>query len=199
MDVVILAAGYSSRTHQFKLAYEFNGQSLLSMLIDRFYPICDNLIVVGGHYYDAVKTLIRGYEKVRLVKNERYSLGMFSSIQCGVKAVHGDFFIMPGDTPLVQRETLERMVSYFHASNKGDFDLLIPSFGGKGGHPLLFRHYLKDALLLESPESNLRDFKKKVKLSFLETEDEGIHFDIDTEEAFEEAVKIYEKRCSGEN
>lgn len=199
MDAIILAAGYSSRTNTYKMALVINRKPILSHIIETFYPFCENLIVVGGHYFDATKALTKPYSKVKLIKNERYDLGMFSSIKVGVSETNGDFFITPGDYPLVSKFTCEQMTHQFLKSKENGYDILIPTYIGKRGHPILLTKNLKEPLLMEGDNSNLRIFQKRHKMDFLEVKDEGILLDIDTMEDYHNLNKINEKRCAYED
>lgn len=199
MDAIILAAGYSSRTNTYKMALEINRKSILSHTIETFYPFCENLIVVGGHYFDATKALVKPYSKVKLIKNERYDLGMFTSIKVGVSETNGDFFITPGDYPSISKTTCEQMINQLSKSKEKGYDILIPTYIGKRGHPILLTINLKEPLLMEGDDSNLRNFQKHYRIDFLEVKDEGILLDIDTLEDYHKLNKISEKRCAYED
>lgn len=195
MDAVLLAAGYSSRTHTNKMTLEINGQSILSHIIETFYPFCENIIVVGGHYYDATKELVRQYSHVKLIKNERYDLGMFTSIKAGVRETEGDFFITPGDYPLILRATCEQMKNHFLKRGQKGHDILIPTYNEKRGHPILLCKSLKEPLLKEGDDSNLRVFKERYSVDYLEVKDRGIIMDLDTMKDYQKLIKLKEERC----
>ncbi|MBC7960472.1 MAG: nucleotidyltransferase family protein [Vallitaleaceae bacterium] len=199
MDAILLAAGYSSRTQTNKMALEIGSKSVISHLIETFYPTCENIIVVGGHYYDATAALVKQYSKVKLVRNDQYELGMFTSIKVGVKEVQGDFFITPGDYPLVTKKTIEQMRAHFEQSKQAGTEILIPTYLAQRGHPILLSSRLKEPLILESQDSSLRIFKDRYQVEELEVEDSGILLDIDSMEDYKDLVKLYEERCQSEN
>ena len=106
VDAVILAAGYSSRAGDFKPALDLFGKSILQRCIESMSDLCENIIVVGGHQIKIIRELTKDLPKVKVVKNEHFELGMFSSVRRGIKEVSSDrFFIIPGDQPLVRPET----------------------------------------------------------------------------------------------
>jgi len=132
VDAVILAAGYSSRVGDFKPALNLYGKSILQRCIESMSDFCENIIVVGGHQYDVICDIVRDIPKVKTVKNEHFKLGMFSSVRSGIKEVTSNrFFIIPGDQPVVKKETFKELLDH-------EGDIIIPRYKGKKGHPVLF-------------------------------------------------------------
>ncbi len=188
LDAVILAAGYSSRAEGFKMGFRLDQKALLQHVIESFYPICDQIIVVGGYQHEKLLPLIQPYqEKVRLVINKDFTKGMFSSVQTGVKEVTADrFFLTPGDYPLINTKLCQ-----FLAQTKED--VIIPSFQRKGGHPVLLSKQCIEGLMAEKDTGNLKDFLKRFPISYVTVEEEGILMDLDTKEDY---FKIQQKMNS---
>lgn len=172
-DAVILAAGYSSRVGANKMALTINNQSILSYVIQTFYPFCERIVVVGGHHYAEIKELVKNYNKVILVKNEQYDLGMFSSVQRGVAEVENDFFLTPGDYPMILPSTCEQLL-------QGKGDIVVPIYKGRKGHPIFMKKALISSLLKEPITSNLKLFRDRQFLTYIEVLDEGVLLDVDT-------------------
>lgn len=172
-DAIVLAAGYSSRTNNNKLLLTINQQSILLKTILAFYPICEKIIVVGGHYYEDIKEIIKSYSKVILVKNEQYHLGMFSSVKRGVAEVDCDFFITPGDYPLIKPSTCELL-------KRGSKDISVPVYNQRKGHPIFIKKKLIQTLLDEPITSNLKLFRDRQQVEYIDVDDEGVLIDIDT-------------------
>lgn len=172
-DAVILAAGYSSRAKTNKMALMINQQSILSRIIETFYPLSEKIVIVGGHHFDEMKKLVSDYEKVTLVKNENYDLGMFSSVKRGVAEMENDFFLTPGDYPMIHSSTCKKLML-------GTGDMVIPTYNGRKGHPVFIKKELIASLIKEPVSSNLKNFRDRQHLSYIPVEDEGILLDVDT-------------------
>ena len=187
VDGVILAAGYSSRAGDFKPGLDLFGKSILQRTIDSMSELCENIIVVGGHQYDVICEIVKDTPKVETVKNDHVELGMFYSVKTGIKAVRSDrFFIIPGDQPVVRPETYKTLIGY-------NVDIVIPSYRGKKGHPVLFRSELIPEILSWADTKILRNYihsKDQVKL--VDVDDPGIGLDVDTVDDYEK-IKTYFK------
>lgn len=175
LDAVILAAGYSSRAEGFKMEFQLEKKAVLQHVIESFYPICDQIIVVGGYQHEKLEPLIQPYkEKVKLVINKDFAQGMFSSVQTGVKEVSAErFFLTPGDYPLINTRLCQLLA-------ETNADVIIPSFHMKGGHPVLLSNNCIKELLAENKTGNLKEFLKRFPISYVTVEEEGILMDIDT-------------------
>lgn len=175
VDAVILAAGYSNRAEGFKMQFVLEEKAVLQHVIEAFLPVCNNIFVVGGYQYEKLLPLIAPYEnQVKLVVNDSFDNGMFSSVKAGASIVKSDqFFLTPGDCPLITEEICRTLLE----ANK---EFVIPSFQKKGGHPVLLPSSCIKDLLLEGNESNLKLFLKKQSIQYVEIQDDGIMYDLDT-------------------
>lgn len=184
-EVVILAAGYSSRVGKNKMELPIDDKPILSYVIEAFYPLCDKINVVGGHYFEEVKSITDTYEKVNLIRNNDYALGMFSSILCGIKDVSGNCLITPGDYPLITTEIVEII-----ANTPGDF--VVPTYKKQGGHPVKLSKKTINLLKKEEASSNLKVFRDKCDIVFVEVSEPSILLDIDTMESYKKVKLIKE-------
>jgi len=191
-DAVVLAAGYSSRMGTGKMAMAINNTTVLGSVIETLLDVCGKIVVVGGHDYKSIETIIKKYNGVMLVENKDYDLGMFSSVKRGVKEMTGDFFLIPGDYPAVKQSTYLSLI-------KGAGDFVVPVYKGRKGHPVLIKGNLIPALNSEPVESNLKVFRDGCKTDFIEVYDEGVLLDIDTREDYEHIKEIIGRRNQIEN
>ncbi|MFC2155609.1 NTP transferase domain-containing protein [Acidobacteriota bacterium] len=184
VEGIILAAGFSSRAGSFKMGWLLDGKPLIRHTIDGMIDFCSRIFVVGGHKIEALAELTQDYPEVRVVFNKDYSSGMFSSVKEGIKHLQGDkFFLIPGDCPLVRKEVYCRLLQ-----NPGD--IVIPTFQGRKGHPVLIKTTLAEEVIREPEDSNLRNFIRRKGFETIAVADEGILLDIDTEVAYERVKKI---------
>lgn len=179
---IILAGGFSSRTHNNKMRLEINGKPLITYTIEAIKPFVNKVIIVTGHYDQDIRNIVKEDEKISIVYNKDYPTGMFSSVLCGVKEVTEDFFIVPGDIPFINASTYSALL-------KGTKPVRYPSYQGKEGHPLFISIRLKESLLSESPQSNLKIWRDRQDKEAIEVNDKYILKDIDTIEEFEKIIK----------
>jgi len=187
IETVILAAGLSERAGVFKMELPLGDKALIERTIEGPYQISSRIIVVGGYKIERLREILSKYEKVEIVFNKNYKRGMFSSVKEGVRHVKaGRFFILPGDYPLVGENVYRAMLEV-------DADIVIPAYRGKKGHPVLLKGSLRELLLLEPDDSNLRNFIKKNRYVILEVPDNSIIIDVDTIEDYEKIKHRFEK------
>lgn len=182
IEGIILAGGLSSRAKSNKMHFMLDGKPLLVHTIESIYPFVDKIIVVTGKYDEDVRSFIKEDEKVQIVYNKDYEKGMFSSVLTGVRNTKGDFFILPGDIPFINRETFEVLL-------KGNKPVRYPIYKGKEGHPLFIAKELKEKLLSEPIESNLRAFRDREEKEAIEVDDKNILRDIDTIEQYNALIE----------
>jgi molybdenum cofactor cytidylyltransferase len=188
-DAVILAGGYSSRANAFKMELELEGRSVLQHVIEAFLPLCKNIIVVGGYQIERLSPLTSKYEdKVKIVFNENYPQGMFTSVKKGVQEVRASqFFLTPGDYPLLTTDICRELLRY-------SGQIVKPKFHNRGGHPILLPASCIMEILAEGEESNLKLYLDKKDIKIIEIDDESIMMDVDTPEDYEKVKKMIQQK-----
>lgn len=170
---IILAGGYSSRAESNKMVLKYKNIEIIKHAINAMQDYCTEVIVVTGHYHDDTLKVLKDFPKIRVVRNLDYNKGMFSSVKVGVREVDDDFFLTPGDYPLIMKSTYEKVLNATGL-------IRVPTFNKCRGHPLFISKELISNLLNESDDSNLKLFRNKYEITNVETNDEGILKDIDT-------------------
>ena len=169
---IILAGGYSTRFNRNKMCALFNEQPLIMHAINTMSKICDRVVVVTGHYHDEIKACLKDMSFVDIVYNPNYDQGMFSSVRAGASQMNHDFFIIPGDYPLVTLETYKILAS-------GSKSIRVPSFNKHLGHPIFMKKEMaKD--LVDTALSNLKEFRNSHDFEMINVEDEFILKDVDS-------------------
>lgn len=174
---IILAAGHSSRAQTNKMLLAYKGKPLICHAIEGMLPFVSHIYVVTGKHHQEISKAVQPMSNVSVVYNERYEEGMFSSVLAGVAKVSDDFFILPGDCPLVGPETYRNLLH-------GTKPLRVPAYLGTTGHPLFLEAVLKSELLAEPRSSNLKVFRNRHDYEIIKTEDPQILTDIDTIEDY---------------
>ena len=186
IQAIILAGGFSSRAKSNKMHCPIDDKPLLEHTIESIKPLVGKVILVTGHYDQDIRSFIKEDEKLQIVYNKDYEKGMFSSVLCGVQFVDDDFFILPGDIPFIRARTYEALL-------KGTKPVRYPTYKGQEGHPLFIKKELRDSLLKEGLDSNLRLFRDKQDKEAIEVDDKFILRDIDTIEEYTNLKKEREK------
>ena len=172
---IVLAAGFSSRMGQFKPALPVKGRPLLHHPVQTLLAICSEVIVVSGYKREKIEELMRPFPSVKLVYNPDFEAGMFSSVKSGAAAVSTRrFFLTPGDIPFFTRETCDKLL-------ERDGSVISPVFNGKKGHPVLLDETVRKEILAAAATEILRNILHHHESVLVNTDDEGILVDIDTE------------------
>ncbi len=188
---IILAAGESRRMGQPKQLLSFGDKSMLECVIDAFRsPRVDEIRVVLGYEADKIAAKI-AHTPAKIVRNDRYSLGMFTSMQAGLRDLpKGAKIAMLAvcDQPRLKRETVETLIEKFEREHH---KILIPSYNGRQGHPPLLRaDYAKEILAMDE-SMTLKHFyaKRADDITRLVVDDEGVLIDIDDRETYDRELK----------
>ena len=190
---VVPAAGLSSRMGDFKPLLDLNGRPMMIRTLDSLRAAgCKKFCVVTGHRAEDLETAAAASD-VCFLRNENYrSTGMLESVQLGLNELLAEpaetaFFILPGDVPLVSRQTMEALKT---EAEKGGSFALRPSYNGKAGHPVLLDRTMALALLPYRGEDGLRGFLRKAAeiqpnvVRVIACEDPAVLADADTPEDF---------------
>ncbi|MDY6915576.1 MAG: NTP transferase domain-containing protein [Candidatus Cloacimonadota bacterium] len=187
IEGIVLVAGYSSRAGGMKMTFEINGKPLLEHTLQPMLQFCHQIWVVTGYEKELIETIVAKFSKVQTVYNSNFHRGMFSSVQTGVNMItSSNFFLTPGDIPFVRQQTYQALLE------KGE-EVVIPTFKGRKGHPVLMKRILKDIILSEPQDSNLRNVLHKFKPNLVEVEDKAILKDVDTKEDYKKLYANFRK------
>jgi molybdenum cofactor cytidylyltransferase len=156
ISAILLAAGLSSRMNgENKLIKEINDKPLIVHSIKNLLGSAVNeIIIVLGYEKDVVENLIEQNKKIKIVFNKDYKKGVSASIKTGLANISSKsefFFICLGDMPNVNQNIYNKMIKTIYNYNKKlkpNFrkEIVIPTFEGKDGNPILFSKYMKSKL-----------------------------------------------------
>ena len=183
---IILAAGLSTRAGQYKMALRLGDKTLIEHSITGMAPVVERIFVVGGYRIEVLRQILAGYSQVEVVHNTAFRDGMFSSVRAGLQRVRAErAFLLPGDYPLVSTETYLRLLA-----EPGD--VVIPTCGGRKGHPVLLSAHAIAEILRQPGTSTLRDCIRQIGAVTVDVQDEGILLDVDFPDDFEAVKRVYE-------
>lgn len=196
---VITAAGLSSRMGEFKPLLPADGKvSMIQKEVETFSEAgISRIIVVTGFRAGDIEAELAGRD-IEFVLNETYAESeMFDSVCIGLRqAICGrmvtdsagrespgrmDFpapetvLITPVDVPLFSSDTVKRLMT-----SRGD--ICIPSDGRHGGHPLLLKKAVCEAVLRDSGTGGLKGALKRsgFETTYVAVDDPGSFIDFDT-------------------
>ncbi len=186
---VLLSAGKSERMGEMKALLPLQDKLVIEKLISEYLSSnIDELIVVVGYNGEKLESIIESLftsEKLRIVYNKDYELGMFASVVKGVEeAKYSNVLLGLVDQPLITKNIINRIIDKF------DFEhIVIPSYNKKGGHPVVFPDFVKNEILTKSSNTLKEVFDKfKDKTIYLENGMEVV-LDMDTKEDYEKILE----------
>ncbi len=182
MEALILAGGSGKRAGGNKLLFLIQGKPLIMHTIDSVKPFVNRVVVVSGRYHHALTEALKEEQAIEIIHNEHHAQGMFSSVQCGMRVICDDVFVLPGDMPFIKKST-------FQALLQGSGHLRVPVYQHQKGHPLYIHRFLIKPLLNEPQDSHLKRFRNRYDLNTVSVDDKGILIDIDTLDDFNKHVK----------
>ncbi|WMJ79758.1 nucleotidyltransferase family protein [Clostridium sp. MB40-C1] len=184
VEGIILAAGLSSRAKTYKMTLEIENKTVIERAIDNMLSVCSKVIVVGGYKIEKLEPIMQKYENVDLVFNENFMDGMFSSVKKGFACIKEEkFFFTPGDYPLIDEKVYKSLLNE-------NGEIIIPTYNGRKGHPILMKNYLIKEVLEENKYSNLREFIGSKNPVLLPVHNQGILLDIDTINDYNHILEI---------
>lgn len=169
---VILAGGKSSRMNENKMLVNLFDKPVILHAIESLSYACEHIIVVTGKYDKEIREALKDID-VEIVTNKDYEKGMFSSVLAGIQRVNGDFLLLPGDCPIIKKETIDSLL-------KGKEKIRVPAYKGKNGHPIYISYEYKDELLSYPLDFNLKSFRENHKYEIIDVEDENIVINLNT-------------------
>lgn len=179
---ILLAAGRSSRLAPvFKPLLEIDGELLIHRQIRTIREAGIEPVVVTGHRAGELEAAI-SETGVVTARNERYDLGMFSSLQTGLRRVHMEdgVLICPVDHALVRAGTFRKIADALKADPR---IIHIAVCGGRRGHPVGIPGWLAGRIVAMPPDTpGLRSLWQELadRIRPHELDDPGITFDLDT-------------------
>jgi molybdenum cofactor cytidylyltransferase len=189
--VILLAAGKSERMGQNKLLLPFGEQLVLQRTLDNLMASrAQKIIVVLGAKATEIKSSI-GQRNVTTVFNPNYEQGMSTSLSTGLMMMESYIkfvLVALGDQPLITTQTYDVLITAALNTDKG---LLVPTYSGKRGNPIIVSTRYQDTLCKQSGDIGGRELLKAYPSDVLEVpvEDEGIVININTKSEYEKQIK----------
>lgn len=158
---ILLAAGESTRMEGgFKPLMKWGRRTVVAECVHQMRRSrLDDIYVVLGHREGDIRTRLAG-TGVQYAINAEYRRGMLSSVQTGLGMLSPNtdaFLLALVDQPMVTTAVIDQLIA---AWEKGDRGIIVPTFNGKSGHPVIISAgYIDDIMQLDdSSPDGLRGF-----------------------------------------
>lgn len=212
LAAVILSAGESSRMGSPKALVPFRGRTFLQRLLDvveksssqmeNIKPAPDKApfsktnvgigwtrVVLGAKADEIRDTL--GLDPRAVIVNPRWKEGQLSSIQAAISGLSDTqtdgLLLFLVDHPLVSAPVVSELVENFYDSGRA---IVLPTFRGKRGHPVIFAQRLFAELLAAPADQGARAVVWQHASEVLEvaTDDEGVVLNLNDPESLRRAL-----------
>jgi len=149
------------------------------------------VVIVLSHRNKEIKNLFQG-PKVKVVVNPYSKRGMSTSIRKGLEAIHprsDGILVALGDQPFLKRRTINALIRAFDQGREG---IIIPSFQGKNGHPVIFhRRYKKELLNLKGDVGGRSVIEKHPEdVRVVPIKSQGVVKDVDTWQDYRRELRM---------
>ena len=187
---VVLAGGKSSRAGGVnKLLATLSGKPLIAHVVDNLLATAARpVLVVTGHQADALSSALAGRD-VTFAYNPQYADGLSTSLRQGMVALKelapnaDGALVALGDMPRVTAAQLDRLISAFDPHEGRS--ICVPTFGGKGGNPVLWGREYFEAMRTVAGDTGARHLigEHGDQVCEVAMDDDAIFVDVDTPEA----------------
>jgi molybdenum cofactor cytidylyltransferase len=156
LAAVILSAGASERMGSPKALLPYQGRPFLEHLLEvTTHPkIAARRVVLGAHA-EPIAAAVKLSPQERVI-NADWRNGQLSSIQAAIRTLPegtDGLLLCLIDHPLITATLADRLIQHFYASRA---KIVLPTFQGKRGHPVIFAAELYAELLTAPPEKGAR-------------------------------------------
>ncbi len=189
---IVLAAGTSERMGKPKAALAFRGTTFLGAILDaaRALGLARRVVVVGP---DADNLLgINDLSDVDVIRNDDPATGPIGSIRLAIREllnhpVEG-LLVWHVDRPHISLATIQALLDRFRA---GDAAIVIPTYEGRRGHPVIFSRAVFDELLRAPDSEGARRVVRAdpARVAEVPVGDRAVLEDINSPEAYQELLR----------
>lgn len=199
---IILAAGTSSRMGKPKQLLSFGNKSLLDTVISLVFSegFSEIITVIGREAETIRKEIAIDEPHFRWVVNPAYEKGQSVSLRKAIEHAEGNplnVMIFLGDLPFLESETIQTILNLGKKKLKRTREPFVirPKVKGKVGHPVFFGNIEREWFNQLQGDQGAKPILKQIRnRTDVEVIDEGILFDIDTPEDYEQAVSLLVKK-----
>jgi molybdenum cofactor cytidylyltransferase len=200
ISAILLGAGESKRMGVDKLSLPWGTKTVLRRCFETLLRSeAQELVVVLGTRNKGIKNLLQG-RKAKVVINPYSNRGMGTSIRRGIQAIHPGcrgILIGLGDQPFLKTRTINVLI---HAFDQGKGGIVVPSFRGRRGHPVIFHgKYKRELLNLEGDVGGRSVIERHPEdVRVVRIKSIGVVRDVDTWQDYNPPTHSLSRRWGGE-
>jgi molybdenum cofactor cytidylyltransferase len=190
---LVLGAGESRRMGTQKLLLPWAETTVIEHIVGQLLASrVDQVCVVTGHDHEQLQLTLTDYP-VTCVYNDQHTLGMLSSVRCGLRALPENctgVLVALGDQPALTTGTVNLLVDQFSHYPQ----IILPVYQDARGHPLLFSRAYVPEVLTHYDDTGLRGLLQAHEPDIQEVtvESPAILQDIDTPDDYREQIESAE-------
>ncbi len=196
---VVLAAGRSTRMGSPKALLDFRGRPFVVRVVEALAALEVKLrVVVLGPDAARVRPLLAADAECLVVENPDVAGGPIASLRCALVALRaarpGGLLAWPVDLPHVRIATVERLIEAYRHDRP---PAVIPAFGGRRGHPVIWDQALFAEL--ETSDAATRHGARAVlkahedRLAIVTVDDPAVLDDVNTPEDYERLIREWNR------
>lgn len=193
-SALILAAGNSHRMGVSKLFLKHrNGITFIEHLVNEYQKFgCNQIVVVVNPNNEAEirNRYTHLLNQIEIAINPNPELGRFRSVKIGLKALKksSNVFIHNIDNPYCDNSILNVL-----QENLAGFDYVVPTFKGKGGHPILISKEVVSKICTEKKnDCLLNEFLSRFNGNRIEVNSDTILRNINTPDEYNSFLLAFE-------
>ncbi|MFC4440161.1 MULTISPECIES: nucleotidyltransferase family protein [Natrialbaceae] len=193
---IVIAAGRGTRFEGGnKLLATVDGEPIVSRAARSLnVAAVDHAVAILGHDADAVRDVVAANVD-ETTYNPAYARGQSRSVRLGARAASERdaeaVIFLPGDMPCVDETTVERLVA---AYRDGHNEVVVPTYDGQRGNPVLFDAAQFDALQELTGDTGGRAVLETADVRRVAVDDPGVRIDVDT---VRDRERLRQSDCSG--
>jgi molybdenum cofactor cytidylyltransferase len=192
LAAVILSGGESRRMGAPKALIPYRGKTFVEHLLEvtRHPRVGVTRIVVGAHA-DEIRDKLSAHA-AEIVVNVDWAKGQLSSIQAAIRGLPegatAGIILCPVDHPIGSAALVAQIIAEFDSSGKA---IVLPTYHGRRGHPVIFRASLYPELLAASADIGARQvvWAHANELREAATDEEGVVLNINDAATLDRALR----------
>ena len=191
VSAILLGAGESKRMGVDKLSLPWGKKTVLDHCLETLLKSEVKEVIVVLSPRDKMLKGLSQRRKVKAVVNPLFRKGMSTSIRRGLQTIHPNrqgILIALGDQPYLKMRTINALIRTFGQGKEG---IILPSFQGRMGHPVIFHNkYKKELLNLKGDVGGRSIIEKHPEdVRVVPVKSEGVVKDIDTWQDYVKELK----------
>jgi CTP:molybdopterin cytidylyltransferase MocA len=195
---VVPAAGHSTRMGRPKLALPLAGRTVIERLVEALRSGgCQHVVVVvGPHVPELLAPAATAGAHACLL--EQPTPDMRTTVECGLRWLQDRFrpkpedawFLAPGDHPALDARVVQKLIEEYA---RGKHTVLVPTAGGRRGHPALVAWRHVDAIRAHPASEGLNSFFRALPggIGEVPVDNDGVLHDLDTPEDYQRLCSAY--------